>query len=219
MKQVKCVVFDWDGTIMDSTPRIISSMRKAAQNTGLIIPTEEAVADIIGLSLQIAIDKIFPPRTQRQNEALLAEYARQFKTEDDTPTPLFDGIEDLLIGLRNKGARTSIATGKGRPGLDRVLNLAQIGHLFDFSIAADEAESKPHPDMLHKTMRHFELDTHQLIMIGDTTHDINMANNADIASVAVTFGAHKVEKLKTAKPHHIVSDIEQLSQVLDQVTG
>jgi phosphoglycolate phosphatase len=214
MNQVKCVVFDWDGTIMDSTPRIISSMRKAAQNTGLAVPTEEAVADIIGLSLQIAIDQIFPPRTQQQNHALLDEYARQFRTEDDTPTPLFDGIEDLLVGLRNKGARTSIATGKGRPGLDRVLNLAKIGHLFDYSIAADEAESKPHPDMLHKTMRHFELGAHQLIMIGDTTHDINMANNAEVASVAVTFGAHNIEKLKTANPHHIVTDIDGLSTLL-----
>jgi phosphoglycolate phosphatase len=219
MSQVKCVVFDWDGTVMDSTPRIISSMRKAAHNTGLAIPSEEAVADIIGLSLQIAIDQIFPPRSQQQNDALLAEYARQFKTEDDTPTPLFDGIEELLISIRSKGANTSIATGKGRPGLDRVLNISQIAHLFDYSIAADEAESKPHPDMLHKTMRHFSLDTNQLIMIGDTTHDINMANNAEVASVAVTFGAHKVEKLKTAKPHHIVTDINELFKILDRVTG
>jgi len=213
MQHIKCIVFDWDGTLMDSAPRIISAMQTAAENVGLAVPTEEDVRHIIGLSLPKVFDALFPARTQKQNADLMEEYRYQYVEGDSTPTPLFEGAKDTLELLRNKGFKLSVATGKARPGLSRVLNEVALHSYFDFTIAADEAESKPHPDMLHKTASHFNVSLNELLMVGDTSFDMEMAKNARTDSVAATYGAHTLEKLQSYEPNYYINSITELSEL------
>ncbi len=214
MQQIKCIVFDWDGTLMDSAPRIVSAMQTAALNVGLPTPTEDAVRHIIGLSLPKVFDVLFPERTTEQEVQLMEAYRFQYVEADPTPTPLFDGVLGILDYLRNGGFQLTVATGKARQGLNRVLNEVGLVNYFDFSIAADEAESKPHPQMLYRTAEKLGLARQEMLMVGDTSYDMEMAFNAEVDSVAVTYGAHSKDKLEPFRPKHYINSIHQLADLL-----
>ena len=138
------------------------------------------------------------------------EYRYQYVDGDKTPSPVFEGVEEVLTSLKEQGYYLTVATGKARHGLDRVLDESKLRHFFDKTIASDESNSKPDPAMLHTLMKHFALKPEQTVMVGDTTHDLKMAQNAGTHGVAVTYGAHSVDSLKKHAPIAIIDDIRQL---------
>lgn len=202
------IVFDWDGTLMDSTGRIVSAMQATARNLKLPVPSDDEVRSIIGLSLGICYQRLFPEVDD--HDWITEEYRYQYVEGDKTPSPVFDGVEDVLKHLKDEGYHLTVATGKARHGLDRVLNESKLKPFFDKTIASDESNSKPDPAMLQTLMKHFDVKPQQTVMVGDTTHDLKMAQNAGTHGVGVTYGAHRVELLKQHAPIAIIDDIRQL---------
>lgn len=214
MQHYKLVIFDWDGTLMDSVGRIVSSMQLAAQAVGLIIPTNNEVKEIIGLSLPIALQELFLTISEEQIEAMLIQYNYQYLEGDDTPTALFEDAVELLTQLRQENKLLAVATGKGREGLNRVLNVSETNHLFHTTRCAGEMRSKPDPQMLDSILTELDIAPHEALMVGDTSHDLKMAQNAGIDSVGVTFGVHDKQVLKQYKPKAVVDSLSELHQLL-----
>lgn len=209
INDLKLVVFDWDGTIMDSTARIVSAMQTSAKNVGLPVPTSEAVKGIIGLGLAECFNILFPYADS--HDAIAKEYRYQYVDGDKTPSPVFDGVEKVLTELKAKGYWLAVATGKSRQGLDRVLHESGLDKFFDYTIGADEVENaKPAPDMLNVLMAKTQTKPHQVIMIGDTHFDLEMANRAETFSIGVTFGAHDRKILQKSNPFTIVCNYFEL---------
>lgn len=212
-KNIKLIVFDWDGTIMDSTGRIISSMQQAARKLELPVPSEEAVRGIIGLGLTECLNILFPELSC--HKAISEEYRYQYVEADKTPSPIFEGVSEVLTQLKSQGYILAVATGKARHGLDRVLKESGLKEYFDFTIGADEVENaKPAPDMLNVLIDKTQTKPHQVIMIGDTSFDLEMANNAKTFSIAVTFGAHSKSYLMKYNPFAIISTFKELIKLL-----
>ncbi len=147
-KHYKHIIFDWDGTLMDSTGRIVSAMQSTAENLSLAVPSIDAVKSIIGLSMDEVLDRLFPHNKGSIRDEILDEYRYQYVVGDNTPSPLFAGSLSLLNWLREQGITISVATGKARHGLHRVLSEVDMVEFFDFTICADEASSKPSPHMV-----------------------------------------------------------------------
>lgn len=212
--KVALVVFDWDGTVMDSVGRIVSSMQAAARNTNLLVPSDYAVKQIIGLSLDPAFDKLFPGVNSTQREQLFEHYRDHYMFHDTTPTPLFDGVEQVLKQLKQQNVLLAVATGKARKGLARMFAETGLGHYFDTSRCADEAQSKPHPDMLQQILLELEITAGQAIMVGDTSHDMKMAQAISMPRVGVTHGVHGRDVLSQFAPKAIIDSIPELLQVI-----
>jgi len=214
MQHYKLVIFDWDGTLMDSVDRIVSSMQSAAKTVGLPIPSNDEVKQIIGLSLNIALKEIFSGITDDQISAMLVQYKYQYIEGDNTPTPLFDNAANLLSQLRQNNKLLAVATGKGRDGLNRVLQVSETGDFFHTTRCAGEMPSKPDPHMLHSILTEFDIAPHEAIMIGDTSHDLKMAQNAGVDSIGVTFGVHDKQVLEQYGPKAIVDSLSALQALL-----
>lgn len=199
------VIFDWDGTIMDSVYRIVESMQAAAHRAKLNVPTEQAVKDIIGLSLAPALVQLFG-QLSSDTIALLTQYYRdEYVDAKHSDTPLFDGIEEVLKTLREQGYLLAIATGKSRVGLDRLLSESGLAHYFSDSMTADEAQSKPHPEMIDTLVNRLGVLHENTVMIGDSVLDMTMAGNANVRAVGVSYGAHTPQVLARANPMAIVA--------------
>ncbi len=212
LSNIKLIVFDWDGTIMDSTGRIVSAMQQAARQQSLIIPTDEAVKSIIGLGLTQCFNILFPGL--KCHQAITEEYRYQYVEFDTTPSPIFDGVEAVLTELKAKGYQLAVATGKARHGLDRVLKDSKLEHYFDHTIGADEVtNAKPAPDMLNWLMKQSKTKPHQVVMIGDTSFDLEMANNAKTYAVGVSFGAQDIKLLNQYTPKAIVDSFSNLREL------
>lgn len=206
----KLAIFDWDGTLMDSTGKIVSAMQKAAQQHAQPVPTEHAVRQIIGISLVPAIEKLFDLRQKARAEAIAEAYSFHYRELDTQPCSLFDGVVELLTTLRKQGTHLAVATGKGRPGLNRVLNQSALTNHFCVTRTADEAESKPSPDMLEQILNELDVAAGDALMIGDTEHDMVMAKRIGMARVGVDYGAHSTEQLKEHEPLDVISHSLQL---------
>ncbi|WP_333607677.1 HAD-IA family hydrolase [Arsukibacterium sp.] len=209
--EVKLVVFDWDGTVMDSVGRIVSSMQAAARLTDLAVPSAFAVKQIIGLSLDPAFDQLFPFATAGQRAQLFEHYREQYVQLDPTPSPLFNGAEQLLQQLANNNILLAVATGKARKGLDRMFADTGLAPYFVTSRCADEARSKPDPDMLSQILKQLALTPEQAIMVGDTSHDMKMAQAIAMPRVGVTHGAHSAEVLRQFAPKAIIDSLPELT--------
>ncbi|MGX5201943.1 HAD family hydrolase [Aliikangiella sp. IMCC44632] len=205
--QYSFVIFDWDGTLMDSTGRIVSAMQTSAKLTGLPIPTKEAVKSIIGLSMQAVMQTLFPGCDATTNEKFLDIYRHQYITGDTTPSPLFDGVLENLNWLKQQSISIAVATGKARAGLNRVLAEVDLLDFFDITICADEAQSKPHPEMVEHLMQRMGKSKPETLVIGDSVHDLGMANAAGVASIGVTSGANEYDQLAEHKPLSILKNV------------
>jgi phosphoglycolate phosphatase len=214
MQHYKLVIFDWDGTLMDSVDRIVSSMQSAAKVVGLTIPSDEAAKQIIGLSIPEALKALFEGITDEQIEIMRLQYKYQYLEGDTTPTPLFANATHLLTQLRQQNKLLAVATGKGREGLNHVLKVSETSALFNTTRCAGEMPSKPDPTMLHSILEELNLAPHEAIMIGDTSHDLKMAQNAGVDSIGVTFGVHDREVLNQYKPKVVVDSLAELHQLL-----
>lgn len=215
MKQYELIIFDWDGTLMDSVGKIVACMTQSAHDLALEAPSEQAVRDIIGLSMDEALNMLFPLSSQAQQHQLKAAYREQYLELNQTPSPLFEGVEALLSQLNELGFKLAVATGKARAGLDRVLGVTDLSGQFVASRCADEASSKPSPEMILQLLNELDVDPAKAVMIGDSIHDLNMANNAGIDAIGVDYGAHSQDKLLQAKPKAVISSPIELLKHLN----
>ncbi|MBL0711265.1 MAG: HAD-IA family hydrolase [Colwellia sp.] len=214
MKHYKLVIFDWDGTLMDSVERIVSSMQSAAKTVGLTVPSTDDVKQIIGLNLTTALETLFLTITPEQVEAMLGQYKYQYLEGDKTPTPLFDNVENLLTQLKQNNKLLAVATGKGREGLNRVLGVSNTADFFHTTRCAGEMPSKPNPEMITSILTELAIAPDEAIMIGDTSHDLKMAQNAGVDSIGVTFGVHNKQVLEQYSPKAVVDSLVELQKLL-----
>lgn len=212
--KTELVIFDWDGTLMDSVGRIISSMQACARALALPVPGEQAVRDIIGLSLQPALEQLFPGLDEHGQQQLLAQYRDQYIELDTTPTPLFEGVEPMLAALRQRGTLLAVATGKARAGLERAFEHTGLGGYFITSRTADDAHSKPHPQMLEQILYETGVDAKGAVMFGDSALDMAMARAAGIRAIGVGLGVHDISRLQAAGAEQVLSHWHHWPQVL-----
>jgi phosphoglycolate phosphatase len=207
------IVFDWDGTLMDSTAGIAIAIQDAARDLALPVPDREQANHVIGLGLQDALRAAVPSLPAEKYADFVEAYRRHFRARQDEMV-LFPGVRDMLGELQARGHRLAVATGKSRRGLDHQFGVTGLGGLFTASRCADETMPKPHPAMLLELMQELALERHELLMIGDTSHDLGMAQSAGVDAVAVCYGAHPMESLNTWKPRACVSSVGELRQWL-----
>ena len=198
-KQFELLVFDWDGTLMDSAGAIVSSIQAACRDIGIPQPSDAAARHIIGLGLNEAIRALLPELAEADYGALVESYRYHFLARDHE-LPLFPGARETIADLHETGFLLAVATGKTRRGLERAFETSGLRALFNGSRCADESISKPHPAMLLELMDEFDVTPQRTLMIGDTSHDLLMAANAGVASVAVSFGAHSRNSLLALGP-------------------
>ncbi len=211
---LRLIVFDWDGTLMDSVDRIVGCMQAASIDSGVGVPSSNAVKNIIGLGLQEALQELFPDSNEQMRHQLVMHYRRHFLYESRIVSQLFEGVIELLVELRAVGYDLAVATGKARRGLDKVLIETKTAGYFSATRCADETQSKPHPQMLLDLMDGLGVGPHQTLMVGDTEFDLEMASAAGVAAIAVDYGAHATNRLLRHSPLACLSDIRQLSHWL-----
>jgi len=219
MTPYKLVIFDWDGTLMDSAGKIVSCMQHAAHAANMIVPTAEAVRHIIGISLKPAIAQLFEldvshSAQEKKVDEIVAAYKNVYLEVDTTPCPMFEGAVDMLDTLKSAEAKMAVATGKARRGLQRAWDNTDTAHFFIDSRCADEAESKPSPDMLKQLLKANDVGASEAVMIGDTTYDMLMAEQLGMDRVAVTYGVHEREALKGHNPVYVADTVESLAGYL-----
>ena len=206
-KRYELVIFDWDGTLMDSEARIVEAIQYAARAAGLPVLDDKTSASIIGLSLTRAIEQLYPQATPEQMEKMAQAYSRYFLHEAQTPMQPFEGAEALLKALKDKGVKLAIATGKSRRGLDQILPESGLAPYFDVTRTPVEAASKPDPLMLQQILEETGVPVDKALMVGDTTFDMEMARNIGMDRVAVSFGVHDHAELDAYGPlahfHHL----------------
>jgi len=185
-------------------------MQLAAQELGLNPISNEAVKNIIGLGLPEALKQIYPDLDEQTRVHLGKAYSRFFLSADQDPSNLFDGVEETLILLKDKGYKLTVATGKSRRGLNRILDKMQLTQFFDASRCADETASKPDPMMLNQLLKEFDCDAGAAVMIGDTEYDLDMAARAGMPSIAVSYGAHHVDRLLPYNPVMVLNSFSEL---------
>ena len=214
-KQFDLIVFDWDGTLMDSTATIVKCIQASAKDLGLPILTRESASHVIGLGLGEALQVVLPDVDPKYYPRMVERYRYHYLSKDHELT-LFDGVHEMLQELSQQGYFLAVATGKSRVGLNRSLNAARLLSTFDATRCADETFSKPHPAMLQELTRELGQDLRRTVMIGDTTHDLMMAQNAGSASIAVEYGAHPVDQLQACKPVFSARSVPELHQWLNE---
>ena len=210
----RLVIFDWDGTLMDSVGRIVSCMQKSALDCSLPIPSTEQVKEIIGLSLREAMPRLFADVTDAQVDALIVRYREHYLFLDETPTPLFPGVAEVITSLHAQGFILAVATGKARAGLDRVLQETGLASFFHASRGADEARSKPDPLMLEQLLADLEIPLHQAVMVGDSIHDMAMAKQLGMARIGISWGVHSAERLEIYQPQAVIASLNLLPTLL-----
>ena len=204
------IAFDWDGTLFDSTAIIVRSIQDAVRDVGGAVPSDEAAAWVIGMALPQALAHAAPD-VPREKYAELSNRYRYHYLQHQDDLSLFDGVLPMLGDLRARGHLLAVATGKNRRGLDMVLDMVQLRGTFDASRTADETAGKPHPLMLQELMAELDVPPQRLLMIGDTTHDLEMARAAGCASVGVGYGAHDTAGFAALAPLFVASSVAELS--------
>ncbi|MGQ0654653.1 MAG: HAD family hydrolase [Betaproteobacteria bacterium] len=210
----RLIVFDWDGTIIDSPAAIVQCIQEAAREMGLRVPEAERASHVIGLGLADSLQLAVPDLPAHRYAEFVALYRKHFRARE-VSMPLFEGMKDLLAELKGRTA-LAIATGKSRRGLDRALDATGLRPLFASSRCADETHPKPHPAMLLELMDEFGVSNTNTIMIGDTSHDLEMARAAGVDAVAVTYGAHPETGLRACGPRGCVASVAELRTWLTQ---
>jgi phosphoglycolate phosphatase len=208
-RQFDLIAFDWDGTLFDSTALITRSIQNAVVDVGGARPSQKDASYVIGLGLMQALAHAAPDVPQDKYPELGARYRHHYALAQDDLN-LFYGVLELLAALKLREHILTVATGKSRQGLDDALQAVELQGLFHGSRTADETAGKPHPQMLEELMREFDVAPERTLMIGDTTHDLQMALNAGCASVGVSYGAHEPEAFHALQPRFIAHSVQSL---------
>lgn len=213
-RQFDLIAFDWDGTLFDSTAIIVRCIQAAVRDVGGTVPTNDAASYVIGLGLMQALAHAAPDVPPDQYPMLGERYRHHYLAHQHDIS-LFEGVLPMLSGLKTRHHWLAVATGKSRRGLDEALHAVELQGLFDGSRTADETAGKPSPLMLQELMREFGVDPERTLMIGDTTHDLQMALSAGCASVGVSYGAHEPEVFAPLAPRFVAHSVRELRDWLD----
>jgi phosphoglycolate phosphatase len=204
------IAFDWDGTLYDSTSIIVRCIQRAVVDVGGAMPTDKAAAYVIGMGLMQALAHAAPDVPKEKYPELGARYRYHYNAHQDDLI-LFEGVLPLLAALKARKHWLAVATGKSRRGLDEVLRTVELSGVFDGSRTADETAGKPHPRMLHELMRQFGTTPERTLMVGDTTHDLQMALNAGCPSLAVSYGAHEPGEFHLLSPLFVAHSVQEMA--------
>jgi phosphoglycolate phosphatase len=208
-KQFDLLIFDWDGTLMDSAGVIVDSIQRACEDIGLIAPSDRASRQIIGLGLTQALQTLLPDLPADDYPRLVERYRHHYLGRDDL-IPLFDGVASAIPELQASGFQLAVATGKSRHGLERALEASKLGEWFAATRCADQTHSKPHPAMVLELIAELDADPARTLVIGDTSHDLLMAANAGVASLGVTYGAHEADDLHPHAPLALMNSFAEV---------
>lgn len=203
------IAFDWDGTLFDSTQIIVRCIQAAVKDVGGAVPTDEAASYVIGMALMQALAHAAPDVPPEKYPELGNRYRFHYLQHQDDLS-LFEGVLPMLADLRDAGHLLTVATGKSRRGLDEVLHSKDLKGVFDGSRTADQTAGKPHPLMLQELMAEFDVPPERVLMIGDTTHDLQMALNAGCPSVGVSYGAHEPDAFHVLQPLAVAHSVREL---------
>lgn len=215
LRRFELLVFDWDGTLMDSAAAISASLRAACGDLELPVPSDNQARFVIGLGLNDALAHILPGVAAAVYPQIVDRYRHHFLLRDGGTT-LFPGAFETIQELRAGGFMLAVATGKSRRGLERALDATGLRPYFHATRCADEGFSKPHPGMLHELMNDLGADSNKTLMIGDTTHDMAMAQNASVARLGAAYGAHPRDELLPFEPVACVGEFSELRAWLMQ---
>lgn len=207
------IVFDWDGTLLDSASGIAESIQEASREMGLDVPSRERASHVIGLGLMDALRHAVPDLPEHGYAEFAERYRRHYLAREEG-MGLFPGVPELLSGLEQAGYALAVATGKSRKGLDRALASSGLRKHFAATRCADETRSKPDPTMLYELMEELAREPGDVLMIGDTSHDLDMASNASVDALGVTYGAHPEEQLLACAPRGVVRNVGELREWL-----
>jgi phosphoglycolate phosphatase len=210
----KLIVFDWDGTLMDSEAHIVACMQAAVGDVGISPVSRALVRDVIGLGLREAVHRLLPGIGSEIQERVAERYRHHFLEVDKTPSELFPGVPEVLEWLEMQGYLLAVATGKGRRGLDEVLDSTGLGRRFHATRCADETQSKPHPAMLLELMDQLGARPRETLMVGDTEYDLLMAQNAGACGLAVGYGTQDPDRLLKHRPLACIEDLRELRKWL-----
>lgn len=216
MKPYDLIVFDWDGTLMDSEVRIVTCMQRAASDTGNPVPLDSAVREIIGLSMEHAVQRLFPGIDAPGMGDVIEAYRVHWLGDQVPDSQLFPGARELLTALAEENYLLAVATGKSRRGLDKVLLDSGLGELFHATRCADEAFSKPHPQMLQDILVDLDTGPQRALVIGDTEYDMQMAANAGVEALGVAYGAHDAQRLVACGALKVLAGLAELPPWLMQ---
>ncbi len=208
------IIFDWDGTLIDSIDWITHCLQTAGARCGCAVPERQAAKDVIGLSIGKAMRTLFPEADEATHAQLVRHYSREYFSKRISPDDLFVGVYDMLIQLKAVGYQLAVATGKTRAGLDEALAGTGTAGLFCTTRCADETASKPDPRMLNEIMQHANVAKERTLMVGDSIHDLQMALNAKIASIGVSCGAHSQALLQQYQPLRCLQQPTQLLELI-----
>lgn len=209
-KRFELLVFDWDGTLLDSAGAIVESIMAACRDLDLPEPSENRARHVIGLGLGDALRHAVPDLPEHRYPQMVDRYRHHYLSKDHE-LRLFQGAAEMIAELEKAGFLLAVATGKSRLGLERAFTASGLGPFFQSSRCADECFSKPHPQMLEELMDEFSVSPHRTLMIGDTTHDLQMARNAGVDCLAVDYGAHTADVLDELNPLARLHDIGELA--------
>jgi phosphoglycolate phosphatase len=207
------VIFDWDGTLMDSTRLIASCLQCACRDLGLNVPEFADAKYVIGLGLTETVRYVAPSLDETRARQLVERYRHHFLAREHE-AQLYTGVAEMLSDLHARGIRMAVATGKARRGLERALDTSGLRQWFETTRCADEGFAKPHPDMLHVILDCTGVEPRDALMVGDTIHDLDLAANAGVEAVAVTYGAHDENLLMTRRSLARVSSVPELNRWL-----
>lgn len=206
----RLIIFDWDGTLMDSCQRIVNCMQRAAEELALPVPSPEAAKELIGLSMQEITDRLLPDADSEASESFVRVYRDLFLYRDETDMQLYPDARETLDSFRDLGLILAVATGKARVGLAQGLQLTGLDTVIHVSRTACETAPKPDPLMLYEILEETGIGADEALMVGDTSYDLLMAQAAAVPSVAVTHGAHSEAALRACKPRHVCHSLEEL---------
>jgi phosphoglycolate phosphatase len=209
LERVQLIVFDWDGTLMDSETQIVHAIYAAIDDLDLEKRSIDQCRNIIGLGLKEAIETLYPGRDEAFRRKFVDRYRHHWFADTHT-SELFPGARETLHLLKECGFELAVATGKGRTGLNKVLLATELETVFSATRCSDETQSKPHPQMLLEILRELDIEAHQALMVGDTEYDLAMAVEAGVAPIAVSYGVHKRERLLEHRPLACLDNISEL---------
>lgn len=210
------IIFDWDGTLVNSISWIVHCLQTAAIICGCSVPSEQEAKDVIGLSIEVATDSLFPGIDTHLRNQLVKAYNDTYFSRDISRDDFFPGVYDMLVQLKDEGYKLAVATGKTRSGLIKALEATQTANLFEVTRCADETASKPDPKMLHQILTYTRTGNNRSLMVGDSAHDLQMARNAKVASIGVECGVHSESVLKNYQPLMCLPQPADLINILEE---
>jgi len=214
-RQYELLIFDWDGTLMDSEAHIVECLERAMRAVDMEPLPSSELRQVIGLGLEEAIAGILPQAPAPVRQQAVTAFREHFLSPHPTPSKLFPDVSEVLQTLRQQGYAMAVATGKSRRGLDKVMKQTGLGEYFSVSRCADETFSKPHPLMVEEILTDMNTSPQRALVIGDTEFDLQMAANAGVPAVGVSYGVHGIERLESASPLTILHRIAELPEWLN----